>query len=98
MPNRKTVENWEFNNLGLECDEYGEVNLIYCKTCHEYYSSNKEIASSWNSITAQVDKLIIGADVIKKKKFSDHVKKSVSYLNAVNGLNQPLVKPLLSIG
>ena len=98
MPNRKTVENWEFNNLGLECDEYGEVNLIYCKTCHKYCSSNNEIASSWNSIKAQVDKLIIGADVIKKKKFSDHVKKRVSYLNAVNGLNQPLVKPLLSIG
>ena len=49
MPNRKTVENWAFNNLGLECDEYGEVmNLIYCKTCHEYYSSNNEVASFSN--------------------------------------------------
>ena len=49
MPNRKTVENWAFNNLGVECDEYGEVmNLIYCKTCHEYYSSNNEVASFSN--------------------------------------------------
>ena len=49
MPNRKTAENWAFNNLGLECDEYGEVmNLIYCKTSHEYYSSNNEVASFSN--------------------------------------------------
>ena len=48
MPNRKTVENWGFSNLGLERDQYGEVNLIYCKTCHEYYSSNNEVASFLN--------------------------------------------------
>ena len=39
MPNRKTVGDWGFNNLGLECDEYGKVNLIYCKTCEYYYYS-----------------------------------------------------------
>ena len=39
MPNRKTVGDWGFNNLGLECDEYGKVNLIHCKTCEYYYYS-----------------------------------------------------------
>ena len=39
MSNRKTAENWGFNNLGLECDEYSKVNLIYCKTCEYYYYS-----------------------------------------------------------
>ena len=36
MPNRKTVESWGFNNLGYECNEFGEVTVIFCKTCHEY--------------------------------------------------------------
>ena len=86
MQNRKTVKNWGFSNLGLECDEYGKVNLIYCKTCHEYSSSS-------NLIKSQVDKFITGMDIIKTSNFSDHVKKSVSDLNKVNGLNQPLETP-----
>ena len=93
MPSRKTVENWGLNNLGLGCDEYGKVNLKYCKLCRKYSSSNNDVASSSNLIKAQVDKFITGMDVIKKNNFSDHVKKSVSQLNAVNGLNQPLEIP-----
>ena len=90
-----------FNNLGLDCDEYGKVYLIYCKTGHEYYPSNNKVALSSNLIKAQVDKFITGTDIIKISNFSDHIKNSVSHVNAVNGLNQPLkqlqVKPLLSI-
>ena len=62
---------------------------MYCKTCREYSSSNNKVASTSNLIKAQVDKFITGMDIIKKNNFSNHVKKSVSYLNAVNGLNQP---------
>ena len=51
-----------------------------------YYSSNNEVA--------QVDKFVTGTDVIKKKNFSDNVKKSVSHLNAVKGLNHPFVRIL----
>ena len=90
MPNRKTVENWSINNLGLVCSE---VNLIYCKICHKHYSSNNEAASYSNLIKAQVDKFITRPNVITKNNFSDHVKKSVSHLNVVNGLNQPLETP-----
>ena len=93
MPNRKTVQNWGINNHGLECNEYGKVNLIYCKICHKYYSSNNEVASSSYLIRAQVDQFITGSTVTKKNNFSDHVKKSVSHLNVVNGLNQPLETP-----
>ena len=32
-------------------------------------------------------------EVIKKSNFSDHVKKSVSHQNVLNGLNQPLKTP-----
>ena len=74
MPKRKTVEIWDFNKLGSECDEYGKVNLIYCKTCHKYSSSNNEVASSSNLIKAQVDKFITGMAVIKKNNFSDQRK------------------------
>ena len=69
MPNRKTVENWDFNSLGLECDEYGKVNLIYCKACRKYSSSNNEVALPSNLIKAQVDKFITGTNVIKKEQF-----------------------------
>ena len=53
-------------------------------------SNNNEVASSSNSIKAQMDKFITRTDVTKKNNFADYVKKSVSHLNAVNGLNQPL--------
>ena len=59
----------------------------------QYYSSNNEVASASNLIKAQVDKFITGMKIIKKSNFSDHVKKSVSHLNALNGLNQPLETP-----
>ena len=67
--------------------------MIYYKTCLEYSSSNNEVASSPNLIKAQVDKFITGTDIIKKSNFSDHVKKMVFQLDAVNGLNQLLEKP-----
>ena len=57
MPNTKTVENWGFNNLGLECDEYDEVNLTHHKPCHKYYSPNNEVALPSNLIKAQVKNL-----------------------------------------
>ena len=36
MRNRKTIESWGFDNLGYECNEFGEVTVIFCKTCQEY--------------------------------------------------------------
>ena len=57
MPNTKTVENWGFNNLGLECDEYDEANLTHHKPCHKYYSPNNEVPLPSNLIKAQVKNL-----------------------------------------
>ena len=83
MPNRKTVENESFNNLGLQCDEYGKVSLIYRKTCRQYSSSNNEVASSSNLIKAQIDKFITRTDAIKKKNdFFDHVNGYAFFGNA----------------
>ena len=39
MPNGKTVESWGFNDLGYECNEFGEVTVMFCRTCREYYST-----------------------------------------------------------
>ena len=33
MRNRKTIESWGFDNLGYECNEFGEVTVIFCKIC-----------------------------------------------------------------
>ena len=42
MPTKKTVEKWEFKALGYKCNEEGEVTLIFCKTCREYYSGQRK--------------------------------------------------------
>ena len=68
MPNRKTVESWGFNNLGYECNEFGEVTVIFCRTCGEYYST-KAISSSSILIKLQVDKFVSGTNVVKKSNF-----------------------------
>ena len=56
-----------------------------------------EVALSSNLIKSHTDKFITGTDVIKKSNFSDHVKKSVSYLNRewlkINILEHLQVKP-----
>ena len=59
MPNRKTVESWSFNNLGCECNEFGEVTVILCRTCLEYYSTNAISSSSSTLIILQVDKFVL---------------------------------------
>ena len=66
MPNRKTVESWGFNNLGYECNEYGEVTVIFCRTCREYYSTNAISSSSSTLIKSQVDKFVSGTNIVKK--------------------------------
>ena len=40
MLNRKTIESWDFNNLGYERNEFGEFTVIFCKTYCEYHSTN----------------------------------------------------------
>ena len=93
MPNRKTVESWGFHNLGYECNEFGEITVIFCEICHEYYSTNVISSSSPTLIKLQVDKFVSGTNLVKKGNFSDHIKKSVSHFNAVKGLNQTLETP-----
>ena len=93
MPHRKTIGSWGFNNLGCESNEFGEVTLIFCKRCCEYYSTNATSSSSSTLIKSQVDKFVSGTNVVKKSNFLDHIKKSVSHFNAVKGLNQTLETP-----
>ena len=87
MPNRKTIESWGFNNLGYEGNEFGEVTVIFCRTCREYYSTNAISSLSSTLIKLQVDKFVSGTNVVKKSNFSDHIKKSVAHFNTVKGLN-----------
>ena len=75
MPNRKTVESWGFNNLGYECNEYGEVTVIFCRTCREYYSTNAISSSSSTLIKSQVDKFVSGTNIVKKIFFFGSYKK-----------------------
>ena len=93
MANRKTVESWGFNNLGYECNEFGEVTVIFCRACCEYYSTNAISSSSSYLIKSQVDNFVSGTNIVKKKQFFGHIKKSVSHFIAVKGLNQTLETP-----
>ena len=68
MPNRKTIESWDFNNLGYECNEFGET-VIFCKTCCEYYSTNPIPSLSSTLINSQVYKFVSGTNVVKKATF-----------------------------
>ena len=83
MPNRKTVESWSFNNLGYESNEFGEVTVIFCKTCRKYYSTNTISSLLSTLIKLKVDKFVTGTNVVKKSNFSDHIKKSIAHFKAV---------------
>ena len=75
MANRKTVESWGFNNLGYECNEFGEVTVIFCRACCEYYSTNAISSSSSYLIKSQVDNFVSGTNIVKKKQFFGTYKK-----------------------
>ena len=77
----------------MKANEFGEVTVIFCKTCREYYSTNAISSSSSTLIKSQVDKFLSGTNFVKKNNFSDHIKKSVAHFNTVKGSNQTLETP-----
>ena len=79
MVKRKTVERWGFSCLGYEIDESGEVIKIFCKSCREFYSLEKEqneLASKCNGsekFLEQSNTYVNGTRVIKKVNFENHL-------------------------
>lgn len=79
MVQRKTVESWGFSSLGFEINEFGEVVKIFCKTCREFYSSEKEKNTMLSKVSGsskfidQSNAYIDGTTVIKKNNFEKHL-------------------------
>ena len=75
--------------MGYECNEEGEVNFVFCKTCREFYSDQRKhvVVRSSTFIKDQVDKYVTGTSVMKKNNFSESLKKSTAHLNAAKGLS-----------
>ena len=79
MVRKKTVENWGFQCLGYELDSEGEVSLIFCKTCREFYSSENEQRNlnakhKSKKFADQNNVYIKGTSVVKKVNFEKHLK------------------------
>ena len=72
----KTVLGWSFSCVGMECSDDGSVSLIYCKTCHQFYTEQKCQPRGYGRVEGQVDKVISGTTVIKKANFHYHIMKS----------------------
>ena len=79
MVGKKTVENWGFQGLGYELDGEGEVSLIFCKTCREFYSSENEQRNlnakhKSKKLADQNNVYIKGTSVIQKFNYEKHLK------------------------
>ena len=79
MVKQKTVEGWFFSCVGYEIDESGEVMKIFCKTCWEFYSLEKEqneLAAKYKGsekFLEQSNAYVNGTRVIKKVNFEKHL-------------------------
>ena len=79
MVKRKTVEGWGFSCLGYEIDKSGKVMKIFCKTCREFYSLEKEqneLAAKCKGsekFLEQSNAYVDGTHVIKKVNFEKHL-------------------------
>ena len=72
MVKRTTVENWGFTCLGMEIDDSGKVVKIFCKTCREFFSQEKEKNAKLSKVKEskkfidQSNTYIDGTAVVKK--------------------------------
>ena len=88
MPRKTTVDSWGIPCAGYECDSTGNVTLLWCKICREFYLPQGENAikktSSLQGVADDVaDTFIRGTKTIKKCNFKDHVAKSLTHKTAV---------------
>ena len=78
MVQRKTVEGWGYNSPGFELNEEGDVSLMFCKPCKEFYSSEsqqKELSSKYKGkFLEQANAFVKGTNTIKKNNFEIHLK------------------------
>ena len=79
MVKRTTVENWGFSCLGMEIDDSGEVVRIFCKTCREFFSQEKEKNAMLSKVKGskkfinQSNAYIDGTAVVRKCNFEKHL-------------------------
>ena len=75
---RKTVEGWGYSSLGFKLNEEGDVWLMFCKPCKEFYSSEsqqKELSSKYKGkFLEQANTFVKGTNTIKKNNFEIHLK------------------------
>jgi len=68
MPTVKTVKSWNFKCLGFEEDD-GEVKIIWCEICRDFYQNNNMPSNTKSFIKGQVQKFVDGTKVIKRTTF-----------------------------
>ena len=85
-----TIRGWNFNSLGYELNEEGNVKNIYCKTCRDFYMEigDQTTSSASGSVKENLDKYVIGTHVIKKVNFANHVAKNKDHERAVIRLRE----------
>ena len=47
MPSKKTVDSWNFSCAAYELDTDGNVSLLWCKICREFYEEQKNKGSAF---------------------------------------------------
>ena len=92
MPSKKTVDNWGFLCLGYNIGDNGEVTLIWCKTCREFFHYENKNAVHVKGIAAIGSETFIkGTATVKNNNFADHVKKSQTHATAVLRLAEDVI-------
>lgn len=87
MPKKKTVDAWGISCADYECDSEGNVTLLWCKICREFYESQGENPKKNPGLQGVAgdgaDTFIRGTKTIKKKNLKEHVAKSQIHKTAV---------------
>ena len=89
-----TLRGWGYsdNILGWELDvsSAGDVKLVYCKVCREFYNEKKMAAKS-GAIRKQVEKFVKGTHVIKKVNFQVHISTEIHITAALRLKEKALI-------
>lgn len=90
MPKKTTVDSWGIPCVGYECDSTGNVTLLWCKICREFYLSQGENALNLKRIPSLqgvaedgAETFLRGTKTIQKCNLKAHVTKSLMHKTAV---------------
>ena len=92
MVKKSIIETWELPKTSLNANDDGNVILISCKNCKEYYVDDGEGREELNKFTGRVKDLVVKwinrSHIIKKNNAHEHIQQANYHADVTRRLKE----------